>query len=139
MPATAPKTKKNIWDFAAKLPVARTSPCGLYSGELEGGVKFFVLMLEQLGAATLYSCEGHPDEHDEGHFYVSFKAPLKLARKINNCGFFRVEMERNNGWSIRAAFNSEQGKKTHLRWAADSWLRQLGPLLPPTNILKTLC
>jgi len=134
------KVPKNAWDRAAEVPVIRSSPCNIYSGDLESGVKFFVLMLEQLGATTEYSCEGHPGPAENGFempgdFYTVFRAPIALARRIHACGFFRVEMERRGRWSLRASFATREAQKAHLRWAADSWEREFGPLKIPRSLL----
>ena len=117
----------NAWDAAARRKVLRTSPCGTYSGPLENGVKFFVLMLEQLGARTEYSCEGHPN-----NFYVLFAAALPLVRRIHACGYFTVEMENNGRWSLRLSrVTSEKEKIAVLRLAAESWEKHLGCLKRP--------
>lgn len=115
---------KPIWDRACELVLLRSSPCGIYNEFLDRGVNYFVLMLEQLGATTEYSCEGHPDG-----FYIVFNAPLKLALKIRACGFFRVELEGRNRWSLRTsrvASNAE--RKALMRMAATQWNTKLGPL-----------
>jgi len=112
-----------VWDKACALVLTRTSPCGLYSGNLEPGVNYFVLMLEQLGAVTHYSCEGHPS-----NFYVLFEAPLKLVEHIKNCGYFTVELEGAGRWSIRMRkIKSDRERKQVLRWAAAAWEKNLGP------------
>ena len=115
--------KENIWDDACWLLLHRSSPCGIYSEVIDPGVNYFVLMLEQLGAVTHYSCEGHPDG-----FYVLFEAPLALAEKIKECGYFTVELENAGRWSIRTRkLKSDRERKQLLRWAADSWEKNLGP------------
>jgi hypothetical protein len=129
------KVPKNAWDRAAVVPVIRQSPCGLYGGDLEPGVKFFVLMLEQLGAITEYSCEGHPLEEDSagedvglGYFYIVFHATQELAREIHSCGFFSVEIERCGRWSLRTSFSTKNNQQAHLRWAAEAWEKNFGKL-----------
>lgn len=118
------KKIKPLWDRLCDIEVNRTSPCGLYKGAIEPGVNYFVLMLEQLGAVTHYACEGHPNG-----FYVSFKAPLKIAEKIAVCGFFSVVLEGKSKWSIRTRqLDSDEERIQLLRWAAESWERELGPL-----------
>ena len=114
--------KENIWDDACWLVLHRSSPCGIYSEVIDPGVNYFVLMLEQLGAVTHYSCEGHPDG-----FYVLFEAPHELAVKIRNSGYFTVELEGANTWSIRKQFKSEKQRRQVLRWAAEAWEAKLGP------------
>lgn len=117
-------TAANAWDYAAKLRIYRSSPCGTYSGLLEPGVNFFVLMLEQLGARTEYSCEGHPDG-----FYVVFAAAMPIARKIHACGYFNVEIERNGRWSLRLRNGiDEHERQLILRGAANNWEKNLGCL-----------
>lgn len=112
------------WDRAKDLVLLRSSPCGIYNEELDRGVNYFVLMLEQLKAQPHYSCEGHPNG-----FYVLFAAPLKLALKIRACGFFTVELEGKNRWSIRTRqFRDEAEHTQFLRMAASQWEEKLGPL-----------
>lgn len=117
--------EKKVWDRACQLIVERTSPCGLYKkGPLERGVNYFVLMLEQLGATTHYSCEGHPN-----NFYVMFEAPLSVAERIAECGYFTVELEGKKLWSIRTRnLASDDERIRLLRWAASAWENTLGPL-----------
>lgn len=128
------KPKLSSWEYAASLPLRRTDPCGIYNEELDRGVNFFVLMLEQLGATTEYSCEGHPTATEPGHFYVVFNAPLELAREIQACGFFRVEIERLGRWSLRAEIKpicpstGVNYDDPLLRMAALSWEQNFGPL-----------
>lgn len=87
-------------------------------------------MLEQLGCTTEYSCAGHPTETEPGDFYVVFNAPLELARKIQACGFFRVEIERLGRWSLRAEIPPHGGYQNYalLRMAAASWEKSFGRL-----------
>lgn len=127
------KTKKNRarnlnlrpWDRARKLAIRRSDPIGIYNEEIDPGVNYFVLMLEQLGATTEYSCEGHPNG-----FYVVFNAPLSLALDIRACGFFSVELEGKSLWSIRVnrIMRDETDRTTLLRLAAIQWEKRLGPL-----------
>jgi hypothetical protein len=81
-------------------------------------------MLEQLGAETHYSCEGHPD-----NFYVLFAASYETALAIANCGYFIVELEGDYLWSIRinrAVTDAE--RVSILTNAAKAWEKELGPL-----------
>jgi hypothetical protein len=78
-----------VWDEACKLVLIRTDPARIYTGPIESGVEFFVLMLEQLGAETHYSCR----RGTQKAFTSVFKAPLRVAEKIHACGFFSVELE----------------------------------------------
>jgi hypothetical protein len=126
-----PMKPVNPWDAAKQREVIRSSPpyCGMIlypPADLEPGVKYFVLMLEQLGAVTTYSCEGHPNG-----FYISFIASHKLARRIAKAGFFTVEIDKgnHNGWDLRLRkMSSERKKHQCLRWAAAAWDNHLGPL-----------
>lgn len=122
------KKTKNIWDVASKLYVYRRPPLTvtqLYSVErIDPGVNFFVLLLEQLGAVPFFSCEGHPNG-----FYVLFESAQKLAERIHACGFFTVELEGHNRWSIRMrAVEDARDRRKVLRWAADAWEKNLEPL-----------
>jgi hypothetical protein len=113
-------TRRNIWDDAYDLEVWR-------GGEkLDPGVNYFVLALNQMGLATAYSCEGHPDA-----FYVTFDAPYNVAFKIKEAGFFSVEIEGKNYWSIRNHINrrgAEGERIDAFRWAAEAWEKHFGPL-----------
>lgn len=111
-------TKRNVWDDAADLEVWR-------SGEkLDPGVNYFVLMLDQMELPTFYSCEGHP----EG-FYVIFAAPYEAALEIQRAGFFTVEIEGEDHWSIRKHMQVDEPQHVDsLRWAAEAWEKRLGPL-----------
>lgn len=81
-------------------------------------------MLEQLGARTAYSCEGHPNS-----FYVAFEAPMRVAEKILACGYFTVELEGHNHWSLRINRPvDERERLSILRGAAAAWEQKLGPL-----------
>ena len=123
---TVKKKKLPIWDETRKLYVYRKPPIApFYTVErIDPGVNYFVLMLEQLGAMPLFSCEGHPQG-----FYVMFECPQKLAERIHMCGFFTVELEGHNRWSIRTRpVDSDAERKQLLRWAAISWEATLGPL-----------
>jgi hypothetical protein len=118
--------RPNPWDTAKNLEVLRHAP-GYPLGDLEPGVKYFVLMLEQLGATTLYSCEGHPRE-----FYVKFSCPYETALRVKACGFFAVEICQADIWIMRISdaqrILSRRKKAQLLRWAAASWERELGAL-----------
>lgn len=123
----------SVWDRACEMQLFRTDPLGFYSGPLDCGVNYFVLMLEQLGAKTEFSCSGHPDSPNQ--FYIVFSAPLKLAKRIRDCGFFNVELEgdrtgtRLARWSLRTRnIQNEVDRRNFLRMAAKQWERILGPL-----------
>lgn len=134
MPCSTKSKKKtpklDSWNYAASFPLRRCSPCGLYDEELDRGVNFFVLMLEQLGATTEYSCEGHPTETESSQFYIVFNASLELAREIQACGYFRVEIERQGRWSLRTEIEPVGGDYDYrlLKMAASAWEKNFGPL-----------
>ena len=96
---------------------------------LEPGVTFFVEMLELFGAKTLPSCEGHPRG-----FYVTFRAPLDLARRIAKYGCFTVEvgcgdydctMRKNEiGYEQNFGPWTEEAKKECLRLTAAAWVKE---------------
>ena len=120
------------WAAAKKIKLIRSGPDGLiYQNEtLEPGVNFFVLALEQLGAQTEYSCEGHPNG-----FYIMFNAPLCTAQKIRNCGYFNVELEPAGRWSLRVSQNFEtltaaypNARAQFFSRAAKAWVRAFGPV-----------
>jgi hypothetical protein len=120
----------NPWDAAKSVPVIR----GHY--DLEAGVKFFVLMLEKLGAVTEFSCEGHPHG-----FYITFEAPYELAWRLERCGYFTLEVTRRyGGWRLsldgQAELESEKDKAEILRAAATSWEESLGKLMLRNNHRK---
>lgn len=114
---------KLTWRNARRLKLHRVSPCGIYDELIDPGVNFFVAALEMLGAVPRYSCEGHPT-----NFYVLFDAPMCLAAKILDAGFFTVELENLNQWSIRLPrVTCEDERVKVLDWAAKSWSEKLGP------------
>lgn len=118
----------NPWDAAKKIKVFRCAP-GYPLADLEPGVKFFVLMLEQIGVRTLYSCEGHP-----GGFYIKFSAAYETALRVARCGFFVVQLcPKPNCWVIRPSESVKSYRKRAqvLRWAADSWEYNLGRFKMP--------
>lgn len=122
-------TKKplHIWDHVSQFHVLRRPPYHPFFQieRIDPGANYFVLMLEQLGAMPQFSCEGHPNG-----FYVLFQAPVALALKIKQCGYFSVELEGKNTWSIRTRIGLEDDRerKQLLRWAAQAWEEKLGPL-----------
>lgn len=128
-----PRIAKNLnpWARAKKLTLLRTSPCGIYSEPLDKGVNYFVLMLEQLGARTHYSCSGHAASPKS--FYVVFSAPLELAQDIRAAGFFNVELERSQDdseptWSLRThSIETDRDRINVLSLASIQWERVFGP------------
>lgn len=112
-------SKKNVWDAMAAYDAWRDGE------KLDPGVNYFVFMLDQLGFPTFYSCEGHPSG-----FYISFRAPYEEALRIQKIGYFSVEIEGEDYWSIRNHMEreGERDKRQALRWAAQAWEEALGPL-----------
>ena len=92
---------------------------------LDRGVNYFVLQLERIGIATEWSCEGHP-----AGFYITFHATYEQALRVKAPGFFNVEIEGRNYWSMRFSHRHEsiRTRNRTLRWAASSWERVFGPL-----------
>lgn len=137
-----------LWDYACAFDVIRKPPKHPFfeAEKIDPGANYFVLMLEQLGAVPHFSCEGHPNG-----FYVVFEAPMALANRVRACGYFSVELEGRNKWSIRTRYdlNDEATRKSVLRGAAESWHQNLGRLtcipesvaayLPPPNNKTTKC
>lgn len=139
MPTKSIATKKNPsaavnpWDICAKQNLTRTNGAFGQDEPLDTGVNFFVLALEALGATTKFSCEGHP-----AGFYVAFEANYELALEISTAGFFSVEIEGKNYWSIRKTKTetgvkkgdyTENDKVRSLRWAAEAWVKTFGERL----------
>jgi hypothetical protein len=124
-------TKPNVWDRYRKPILIRTpgapgAPFQSPDEKLDPGVNIFVLILEQMGLTTRFSCEGHPDG-----FYISFKSNYKTAIRIRQAGYFTVEIEGKNFWSIRVheRFDRKNNKREHvdrLRWAAAAWVERFG-------------
>ena len=118
------------WRDACKLKVYRGGPWpnadgSIGDGSLEPGVNFFVLMLEKLGCKTYFSCEGHPCS-----FYVAFSAPYKTALKIQECGYFSVEVQGKNYWAMRLGphIHTEKDRREVLASAAEAWTKAFGPI-----------
>ena len=128
-----------LWDAYCAMELRRSDPLGIYTGPIDPGVNYFVLMLEQLGATTEFSCEGHFDYGSVGNFYITFAGSMDLALSIRYCGFFSVELEGPDRWSIRRAFKDQTDKEICLRLAAAQWEHLLGPLQikPPKKRLHS--
>lgn len=126
-PAVSFEHAKKLFEAAKQISVCRGDPIGIYPKEdLEPGVKYFVLMLEQLDATTFFSCEGHPDG-----FYVVFTAPYSIALAVQACGFFNVEISDVNTWRLALGNYrkwTEQEKEDTLILAVQSWEQSFGPL-----------
>lgn len=121
-------TSFGLWDEYRMRAVVRYDEFGQRC-DLDQGVNYFVLMLEQLGAVTHFSCEGHPSFNQPGSFYVLFTAPMSLALKLQACGFFSVELEGKNRWSIRRTFADSIQKEGCLRFAALQWRDHFGRII----------
>lgn len=135
------------WDLACRLDVARESPSEIFGekigpiykmGQLEPGIKFFILALEELGAVTKYSCEGHPL-----NAYVSFDATERLAKQIHMTSTFHVKAFSNavtvgsviecamyalNPDSDRMSY-TEETRVQFLRESAQRWMEFFGDRL----------
>lgn len=112
------------WDFARKMDVVTE-----YVGEkvkLDKGVNYFVLMLEQIGAKPQFSCEGH---HKGQGFYIVFISSYELACCVKANGFFAIEIEGTNRFSIRLNnVDSRKDRNYVLRLASSAWEKNLGEL-----------
>jgi hypothetical protein len=124
------------WRQAMHLRVERNSPPRYPQlQDLEPGVKFFVLMLEQLGCSTLFSCEGHP----RGFYIVFTTTSDYLVRELVRCGYFMVEV-RQEPWQYRLSLDwqeahglegrrwSQRAKNRLLHQAANAWTQHFGRL-----------
>ncbi len=121
------ETRPNPWEAARGIPVIRGNSSVLPPKDLEPGVKYFVLMLEKLGATTHFSCEGHPNG-----FFIVFEAPYELANRIFERGHFDVSISIKNRWCLHfghgkeKTITNEQRKIEILRDAAEAWQREFG-------------
>ena len=127
-----PKQRKptDVWTRCCEIKLRRKD---LRTGKLallEPGVNFFILMLEQLGCKTSFSCEGHPHG-----FYIQFSGPLAVAcGLVNACKVFRVEVDDQvNVFTIRLWSDigdnlTDSRKEKLLRLAAANWQRKFGRL-----------
>ncbi len=132
---------KKPWDVACKKSVTRHDYLDK-SEVIDKGVNFFVLALEDMGARPWYSCEGHPDG-----FYIVFEADETMARRVESCGFFDVEVcsfgpwnPQKAGWCIRLPrrprpfYKGDKSLTTlirernrTLRRVAAAWMREFYP------------
>lgn len=126
------------WDEAHKL-VLKRDWLGRGLVDLDRGVNFFVLMLENLGVRTWHSCEGHPLG-----FYIAITCPLKTARQLADLGPFDVILSRfstttqdENKFTLRMtsylglAVNElamERNRRKILRDASRLWTKEFGHL-----------
>lgn len=126
-------TDENPWDYYRRITLQRpntmeamfqSAPGPIPKCTLERGVNYFILALERLGAATYWSCEGHPTG-----FYIVFQGSYDIAVQIQRAGFFHVEVEGEFGkFSIRLSDRSSKtsrSKNQCLRWAAKAWETKL--------------
>ena len=125
--------KFNSWDKAKQYKLLRYEPDVVkdYSlpMEIDSGVNFFVLMIEQLGYKTLWSCEGHPTKKRKDEFYMVVKCPYKFARALESCGYMRVEvLYAKNKFRLSLSEFSIAEKDDLLRNTANAWERVLGKL-----------
>jgi hypothetical protein len=112
-----------VWERSRKLKLVRDDPRG-GAPVLDPGINFFVLALEQMGASTSFSCEGHPHG-----FYITFSAAYELAKRVSSWGYFSIKIEGDNYWSLRFSYGSELAHPTEiernqaLNWAAAAWVK----------------
>lgn len=131
MPARRIDYTNHAWDKAAATVLQRRSGTKCDLENIDPGVNFFVLALEALGAKPKYSCEGHPRS-----FYICFQADYELALEIRSAGYFTVEAEGRDYWSIRKMAGEYMqnpytlaDRDQTLRWATDAWLSKFGERL----------
>lgn len=129
------RPRRTWWHRAMCVPVIRGN--GQWpETDLEPGVKFFVLALEQLGCTTRFSCEGHPDG-----FYIVFAGPLPVAQQVAWLGCFSVTL---SGFEYRLGLTGQElfslrhdqdtggwnaaRKEALLVAAARRWTKAFGPV-----------
>lgn len=127
----------HVWDQACKLNLVRgyeNDQINYPPSVLELGVNFFILALEELGAKTHFSCEGHPTG-----FYIAFEAPYPLVVEIAQLTNMGVEVWRENVWTLRNLYDenarsryTDHDRKEKLRQAANSWMNYFGSRLANT-------
>lgn len=120
------KTADNPWDKARRTLLKKFYSSTNRMEKLDRGVNYFVLQLEKLGARTIASCEGHPFG-----FYIYFEASYDVVLKINQAGFFQIQVDSQNRWILclercengddQGASWNERKKRQTLRWAATNW------------------
>lgn len=109
--------------------------------DVDPGVKFFVLLLEKLGAETLFSCEGHPFG-----FYVMFRRgnmTQETLTKLVDVSFGRASIELWPEDRFRFSINAlelailaaghewtERFKNIVLERLATKLVRKFGSVLP---------
>ena len=128
---------ENPWEECRKFPVCRENLPIYPMEELDRGVNFFVLALETLGAATGYSCEGHPKG-----FYITFHSDYNTALTIAGWGYFQVEIEGAHYWSIRLVRSNANHKEWALSMASRKWKQEIikvieRQMLPPEASVAT--
>lgn len=119
------------FDRHARTSCLRDDSYGRGLVEMEPGVRFFIRAIETLGGRTRWSCEGHergdkPGFYD-GSFYIAFEADYRAAVAIKKLGFFSVEVEGENAFSLRRHTNEEtlQEATSILRLAAKHWVAKV--------------
>lgn len=117
--------KEHAWDRARHRLLKRRNALSHEPQSLDRGVNYFVLQLERMGIRTEWSCEGHP-----AGFYISFQATYEQALRIKAHGYFTVEIERLDYWSMRFSrpHKSVRDRNFSLRLAAAAWELAFGAL-----------
>ena len=109
--------------------------------KIEAGMNFFVLMIEQLGGKTMFSCEGHGGKR-ESQPYLMFYGPLSLACAIAQTDSFVVEVQNHvNYFALRPYrwLNRKETMEQFLKRAAKAWVKAFGsPDLRKVAINPTL-
>lgn len=95
---------------------------------IEPGVNFFVLMIEQLGGKTMFSCEGHGKHENQP--YLMLYGPLSLACAISQTNSFLVQVaDQINQFVLRPYLwiSKKETMEQFLRRAARAWIKKFGP------------
>lgn len=93
---------------------------------IESGMNFFILMIEQLGGRTMFSCEGHKNGSQP---YLAFYGPLSLATAIAQTDSFVVEVQNQiNYFALRPYLwiSKKETMSQFLRRAARAWGKMFG-------------
>jgi hypothetical protein len=108
--------------------------------KIDPGMNFFILMIEQLGGKTMFSCEGHGRHEDQP--YLMFYGPLSLAAAIAQTSTFVVEVQDQiNYFALRPYLwlSEKETMEQFLRRAARAWVKAFGsPDLKKVVINPTL-
>jgi hypothetical protein len=123
----AKENKVHPWDRARRRKIKRRGNNSSQWPEqvIDRGANYFVLQLERLGARTLFSCEGHHQD-----FYITFESPYVVAWRVQQAGYFTVEISNISRWVMRANYTvkSLRDRNETLRMAANAWEKAFGPL-----------